>query len=666
MKVRRVWVLCLSVMVATAVIIFAQSVWAATTASLTVTTASDVLDGADGLCSLREAVYAANNNVPFGGVAGECAAGSDSETDVITLADGETYLLSVAGADEDQTTTGDLDIVDNTAVLDIQFAVANGGSATIDADGIDRVLHILSAGVELNNITLTNGSIVGGSGGGIYNDGGVVTLNGGEILNNHGTIGGGIFNYSSGAGNGLAALNDTQVVLNTAAAGGGIVSGGDFAIVTLDGVTVRANGANSSGGGVYIDGGTLMADNSTINLNTALSGGGLYAQASAVVTITNSLIESNDALGGPGGGIYLLEEDTDTIDNFTLQNSTVDGNTATTRGGGIYGRSTSVYLEIENTDFSGNEAEDGGAISGFSVRVTGGTFDGNSATNEGGAINGSGALRANDVTFTNNTAMQGGAIQAQILIANGIYVENNHATTEGGGAYVWHSKLEIYNSEFISNTAGTDGGGLYARDGGGGSSPFVISQSVFANNEATNNGGGIFTEKEALSVGNTTISSNSAQNGGGLYIDTTAVVSATNVTIALNMPGQDLYKVGEMVLQNSIIYTPDLPNCTLIATPIISLGNNLSDDASCSGLTQPTDQITPDILLDPLADNGGNTLTHALQAGSPAIDTGDAAACAGPWVSGVDQRGVPRIIGSACDIGAFEKGAVIFLPTVLK
>ena len=53
--------------------------------------------------------------------------------------------------------------------------------------------------------------------------------------------------------------------------------------------------------------------------------------------------------------------------------------------------------------------------------------------------------------------------------------------------------------------------------------------------------------------------------------------------------------------------------------------------------------------LDSLANNGGPTLTHALLAGSPAIDAADNAVC-----PATDQRGVARPQGPGCDIGAFE------------
>ena len=95
----------------------------------------------------------------------------------------------------------------------------------------------------------------------------------------------------------------------------------------------------------------------------------------------------------------------------------------------------------------------------------------------------------------------------------------------------------------------------------------------------------------------------------------------------------------------------DAPACAIEgggAATITSGGSNVISDGSCNP-NGTTDQSFTDALLGPLADNGGPTLTHALLAGSPAIDAADAGVC-----PATDQRGVARPQGAGCDVGAFE------------
>ena len=80
------------------------------------TTHADLV-GADGRCSLREAITAANTDATFG----DCPAGEPAAVDVVRLDTG-LYLLSRAGAREDANGTGDLD-------------VAAGGPLTIAGQG---------------------------------------------------------------------------------------------------------------------------------------------------------------------------------------------------------------------------------------------------------------------------------------------------------------------------------------------------------------------------------------------------------------------------------------------------------------------------------------------------------------------------------------------------
>jgi hypothetical protein len=65
--------------------------------------------------------------------------------------------------------------------------------------------------------------------------------------------------------------------------------------------------------------------------------------------------------------------------------------------------------------------------------------------------------------------------------------------------------------------------------------------------------------------------------------------------------------------------------------------------------------LTADPLLGPLQANGGPTPTMALAPGSPAIDAGDPQCLdlAGAPLA-TDQRGEPRPVGPACDLGAYE------------
>ena len=93
---------------------------------------------------------------------------------------------------------------------------------------------------------------------------------------------------------------------------------------------------------------------------------------------------------------------------------------------------------------------------------------------------------------------------------------------------------------------------------------------------------------------------------------------------------------------------------------ILDAGSNLSSDASCA-FSAPGSRNNTDPGLAPLADNGGFTLTAALLPGSPVIDAGKSDAA-----PTVDQRGFPRPLGLASDIGAYEYGLPVLLQASLS
>ena len=83
---------------------------------------------------------------------------------------------------------------------------------------------------------------------------------------------------------------------------------------------------------------------------------------------------------------------------------------------------------------------------------------------------------------------------------------------------------------------------------------------------------------------------------------------------------------------------------------IVSSGNNLSDDATCTTFVASGDKNNTTAGVNTtLSDNGSATRTHALNTGSAAINAGNAGTCIA-----TDQRGYAR--SGVCDIGAFEFG----------
>jgi hypothetical protein len=140
---------------------------------------------------------------------------------------------------------------------------------------------------------------------------------------------------------------------------------------------------------------------------------------------------------------------------------------------------------------------------------------------------------------------------------------------------------------------------------------------------------------------NTTISGNTSINGyEATYLINTTLV---NSTIANNAGGAIAGSAG-LTLRNSIIAGNGVDaNCDLRFFTVTYEGTNLSDDSSCGG---PLEMLIGPTGLDTLADNGGPGPTHALLAGSPAIDAGTDCSVA------TDARHFPR--DGHCDIGAFE------------
>jgi hypothetical protein len=110
----------------------------------------------------------------------------------------------------------------------------------------------------------------------------------------------------------------------------------------------------------------------------------------------------------------------------------------------------------------------------------------------------------------------------------------------------------------------------------------------------------------------------------------------------------------------TILDAPIPDNCN---GALETYGLNLMDDRSgCTVTAESSLGFVSVNSIGPLQDNGGPTLTHALLAGSEAIDsTHDNLGCVDETGAPqeADQRGAPRPTGARCDVGAFEFGAVV-------
>src|SRR5262249_14974698 len=144
--------------------------------TITVNSLSDVANATDGLCTLREAITAANSNTASGAIAGECAAGSSSGSDAIDMT-GLAGTINLTSALPQ--ITGDTTITGPPSAL-ITVTRSPGG-------GNYRILAVTSGIVSISNLSLTNGNSPS-AGGGILN-GGTLTLTNCEVRSNQSSSG---------------------------------------------------------------------------------------------------------------------------------------------------------------------------------------------------------------------------------------------------------------------------------------------------------------------------------------------------------------------------------------------------------------------------------------------------------------------------------------------
>jgi predicted outer membrane repeat protein len=279
----------------------------------------------------------------------------------------------------------------------------------------------------------------------------------------------------------------------------------------------------------------------------------------------------------------------------------------------------------------GNTTDVGGAMLVISrLRVRDCRFVDNNA-DQGGAIFGApgSVLTVIRSTLSGNQArVTGGAISASSVTLDSCEIRDNRANT--GGGITSFGNLTIRQSTISGNTAGGgDGGGVYSPEGV--VAKFVLTNCTVSGNVAVGAGGGIAVTIGSIQLDNSTVAYNVAKNGGGggIRVGSSYGTFIRSSVVALNSAviDPDASMLGANSTANSLFGT--IPNSMNGWTFILPVGTNPR--------------------LGPLADNGGPTRTHALLPDSPCINLG-----ANSQILATDQGGLPRVVGSAPDIGAFE------------
>jgi CSLREA domain-containing protein len=276
------------------------------------------------------------------------------------------------------------------------------------------------------------------------------------------------------------ANNDTVFTINPGPFGSENPSGNSYIFdTTLENLVIEGgknpNNLNNNGFANYVGGGMNWDAFSTGNL-----------------TLTNTTVENNTALWGPGGGIWAQNSAGGGTGTLTISGGSIAANSTPELGGGLLEAFPPSALSVSNTTITGN-------IANISVNPSDGDADG-----AGGGM------------YLEGRQPPPATPQSTLT---GVTITSNNAANDNGGGIATFTGILLSGSTISNNSAGGSGGGLWSNAAGDGSQTTVTGTN-FLSNTATETGGAIALGLETQAEGNilqvslSRIVGNTAAGGG--------------------------------------------------------------------------------------------------------------------------------------------------------
>jgi hypothetical protein len=485
-----------------------------------------------------------------------------------------------------------------------------------DGGGMFNISVPSQATADFTSSRLTDNRTTGpgSSGGGIYNQGKASFVSS-TISENHAARGGGLFN------DGQLDLKSSTLSDNDADAGGGLWNGSSATLRRSS----SSNNVAARGGGIF-NARQLLVDRSTVSDNRARSdGGGIFNDGTqsppgAMLTLKDSVVSTNRADAGNGGGIFNIAGNviiSGTLDPELPSNASRISQNRALSGGGIFNtQGGSAILSRTRVSSNRTSVSGGGGIlntgNGF-VSLERSVVSRNRASGEGGGVsNESGsAVNIRSTTISDN-----------VVVGPGFPF---------GGAVFSSGNANIRTSTLSGNSA-LFGGGVLAV----GPASFVsIMNSTLSDNTAEGAGGGVV-----------------AANAANVSVSWTTMIGNDNTGTPTTLDGGNLYNFSATLTVDHSIIASGLGTYVSVPSsqsncfgPILGT-NNLSNTAACGNALV----VLSSLGLNTSPAVNGNpsfTKTHAISALSPARGLGTSC-------TQTDQRGTSRAPLTSCDVGSYE------------